>query len=197
MEGPETRQSLLLRLKDATQQDAWQEFVDIYEPLVYRLARKRGLQHADASDISQEVFSAVRRAIHRFDLERSGSFRGWLFRIARNLVLNFLTRQREPRGSGDSSIQAMLEQKASPDEATTTLFQTEYRRELFRHVASRIQDQFQDDTWRAFWLTGVEGESIESVAELLGKSPGAIRVARCRVLAKLKREVARLEQESQ
>ena len=58
MEGPETRQSLLLRLKDATQQEAWQEFVDIYEPLVYRLARKRGLQHADAMDISQEVFSA-------------------------------------------------------------------------------------------------------------------------------------------
>src|SRR5579862_8827370 len=101
---PNTRASLLFRLRDARDERAWSEFMAIYAPFVKRLARQRGLQDADADDLSQEVFRTVARAIERqmYDPDR-GSFRGWLFRIARNLVANFLIHQeRHPRGSGDS-----------------------------------------------------------------------------------------------
>src|SRR6185503_5801592 len=109
--SPTTRYSLLLRIQDPRNQAAWAEFVAIYEPLVYRLARRKGLQDADARDLCQDVFRAVARAIDRWepDPER-GSFRGWLFTIARNLCINFLTRRdRHPRGSGDSDVLAMLD----------------------------------------------------------------------------------------
>ncbi len=195
MQGPETRKSLLIRLRDTSQDDAWKEFVAIYEPLIHRLARAKGLQHADAQDLAQEVFTAVGKAIDRFDpASDRGSFRGWLFRIARNLMINFLTRQKDPPGTGDSSVMQLLAEQVSNDGEATTLFGIEYQREVFRWAAEQTKPQFKEDTWRAFWLTSVEDASIEEVAHMLGKSPGAVRIARCRVLAKLKELAKRFDE---
>jgi len=194
MKGPATRPSLLVQLGDESQHAAWKEFVEIYEPLVYRVARQMGLQHSDAQDLTQEVFVAVDKAIGRFDPNsEKGSFRGWLFRIARNLSINFLTRQKGPRGTGDTGVQKLLSQHPASEQATVTLFEIEYRRELFRWAAQRVREDFQEDTWRAFWLTGVEGQSIKQVAQLLGKTQGAVRIARCRVLARLRAVVAKAD----
>ena len=196
MQGPETRVSLIGRLGDPTAEEAWAEFVATYRPLVVRVARAKGLQHADAEDLAQEVLATVGRAIDSFDLDGNGSFRGWLFRITRNLSVNHLTRgpysgKRGPIGSGDSDVQQMLLQQPA-DEATATLFELEHRRIHFRYAAEQLRPRFNESTWMSFWLTAVEGQSIESVAEKLGKTSGAVRVARCRVLAKLKENLQTL-----
>jgi hypothetical protein len=113
-----TRYSLLLRIQDPQNEAAWGEFVSLYEPLVYGLARRQGLQDADARDLCQDVFRAVAKAAGRFKPNPAqGSFRTWLFRIARNLMLNLLRRnRRHVRGSGDSEIQRMLESQLPGDE---------------------------------------------------------------------------------
>ena len=82
-------------------------------------------------------------------------------------------------------MQRMLLQQPT-DDATVTLFQTEHRRIRFRLAAEALRPRFSESTWLSFWMTAVEGRSIESVAAELGKTNGAVRVARCRVLAKLK-----------
>jgi len=61
---------------------------------------------------------------------------------------------------------------------------------VFHWAAESVKSQFQESTWRAFWLTTVDGESIESTSKLLGISVGAIYVARSRVLARIKSVVA-------
>src|SRR5215471_14152654 len=106
-----TRPSLLVRLRDPQDERAWGEFVEIYGPLVRRLARQRGLQDADAADLVQEVFRAVAAAIERYDPDPArGSFRGWLSVIARNLIVNLLDAQRRhPRGTGDTAMRQLLE----------------------------------------------------------------------------------------
>ena len=154
---PTTRRSLVLRLRNPGDEAAWAEFVDIYQPLVYRLARNKGLQDADAQDLCQEVFRAVASAIERWDPDPAkGKFRAWLFRITRNLLVNFLAGQRrQPRGSGSSSVQEMLEAQPSDDGQAEAEFRVEFQRRAFRWAAERVKNEFTDSTWQAFWRTGV------------------------------------------
>jgi RNA polymerase sigma factor (sigma-70 family) len=188
-EPPLTRHSLIIKLADPTDTTAWREFVTIYEPLIYRLARRKGLQDADARDLCQEVFQAVAGAVERWDPSR-GSFRGWLSRIARNLVINFLTRRRfQFRGSGATSVQELLEAQPAVDPSATALFDQEFQSQLFHWAAEEVRGRITPKSWQAFWKTAVEGRPAEDVAAELGLSVGSVYVARSRVLARLKRRI--------
>src|SRR5262249_39932403 len=155
---PTTRPSLLIRLRDPMDERAWAEFVEIYGPLVHQLARRRGLQDADAADLVQEVFRAVAGAIERYDPDPAkGSFRGWLPTLARNLIVNLLESQRRhPRGTGDTEVRRLLEAQPAPTSQESALFDEEYRRRLLHWAAERVRGEFPDTAWRAFWMTGVE-----------------------------------------
>jgi RNA polymerase sigma-70 factor (ECF subfamily) len=189
--APVTRRSLIVKLRDPADTAAWHEFVALYEPLIYRLARRKGLQDADARDLCQEVFRAVAQAIDRWDLDPArGSFRGWLSRIARNLLVNVLTRRPyQMRGSGSTSVQDLLEALPAQDPSATALFEAEYRRQLFRWAADEVKGEFAPTTWQAFWQTAVEGRAPGDVAAALGLSVGAVYIARSRVLARLRHRI--------
>jgi RNA polymerase sigma factor (sigma-70 family) len=193
--SPTTRASLLLRLRDPQDHEAWVEFVSLYEPVAYRLMRRHGLQDADAREVMQELFMAVSRSIDRWDpAKERGSFRGWLRRVARNLVINWLKqRQRRAVATGDSDLQAMLDMLPAPSDAETVEFDEELRRALFQRAAEQVRKEVQPATWQAFWETAVVGTSHADAAKKLGTSIGAIRVAKCRVLAKLRAAVNELE----
>ena len=193
---PATRASLLLRLRDPRDERAWGEFAAIYGPLVLDVARRKGLQDADAADLRQEVFRAVAAAIAGWDPDPAlGSFRGWLFRIARNRAVNALVALgRHPRGSGDTAVARLLEQQPDPTaDAEAAEVEAEARRRLFAWAAEQVRSEFRPPTWRAFWATGVEGRTAAEVAAELGSTPGAVYVARSRVMARIRREIAEIE----
>jgi RNA polymerase sigma-70 factor (ECF subfamily) len=194
-DSPATRQSLLVRLRDPRDGQAWGEFVAIYTPLIDRLARAGGLQPADAADLSQEVFRAVAGAIDRYDPDPArGSFRAWLFRIARNLMINLLAARRaRPQATGDSDVRELLERVPAPDGAETALFDAEYRRRLFLWAADQVRGEFRDSTWQAFWLTAVEGLDAKAAARTVGISVGAVYIARSRVMARLRAVIEQVE----
>jgi RNA polymerase sigma factor (sigma-70 family) len=196
-DSPATRQSLLVRLRDPRDGQAWTEFVAIYTPLIDRLARTNGLQSADAADLAQEVFRAVSGAIDRYDPDPArGSFRGWLFRIARNLMINLLAARRvRPQATGDSDVQELLNRVPAPDGAETAFFDLEYRRGLFVWAADQVRGEFRPSTWQAFWLTAVEGQAPRAAAEASGISVGAVYIARSRVMARLKSIIEQVEGE--
>ena len=128
--NPETRESLILRLPSASDADAWQEFIALYEPLVIRFARRRGLQDADAREIAQNVFISVAQAVDRWQPDRErGKFRAWLFRIARNQLINWVAKHSRGRGSG----WAPEHDRAEPiDASQQEALEMDYRREIFR-----------------------------------------------------------------
>src|SRR5579859_5412636 len=111
-----TRPSLLVRIRDHGDRQAWAEFIDIYAPMVYGYAQKQGLQEADAADLTQEVLRAVARAVPRLEYDPSrGSFRGWLFAVVRNKLRDWYAAQRRhPPGSGDTDVHQRLEQQPAP-----------------------------------------------------------------------------------
>jgi RNA polymerase sigma factor (sigma-70 family) len=194
MQGiPETRISLIVRLRQPGNQEAWHEFASLYEPLIYRLAARKGMQHADAQDLLQDVLVAISKGIDRFEIgEDRGRFRGWLFRISRNLIVNAIEkRQRIVIGSGDSDICRQLAQQPDPEEHSACIL--EFRRELFHWAARKIRLEFQASTWNLFWRTSVDDEVISDVANDLGLSIGAAYAARCRILAKLKKTIEELD----
>jgi RNA polymerase sigma factor (sigma-70 family) len=192
---PQTRPSLVVRLGNPRDGQAWSEFAEIYGPLIHRLALRLGLQDADAADIVQEVFRTVSSALERRAYDPAkGSFRGWLFTIARNLTVNFLARhRRHPRGSGDTDVARLLEEQPAPSAEDSALFEAEYRRRLLYWAAEKVRGEFSGPAWRAFWQTGVEGRPAKDVAESLGTTVGTVYYYKSRVMARLRREVERVE----
>jgi len=192
--SPETRLSLLVRLKDRADQAAWHEFAEIYQPLIYRLARQEGMQHADAEDLTQSVLLAVSKAVVRWEHDpRRARFRTWLNRVAHNAIINALTRGKPDRGSGDAGLLALLDNLPGEKGPDSDLLRLEYRREVFRWAAGRIRDEFQPDTWRAFWLSAVDGRDVHEVARQLGKTAGSVYAARSRVVRRIRERVAQLD----
>ena len=188
---PETRPSLLLRLRDARDQHAWSTFLEIYQPLIYRVIMQRRVQDADAREVTQEVLLAVASSIDQWEADpQRGTFRGWLATITRNLVVNFLIKQsRHPRGSGDSDFRRGLESLPAPAGDESELFDVEERRQIFRWAAERIRPEFREANWEAFWRTAVEGQGAIEVARELGISPGLVYVSRNRIMKRLREKV--------
>lgn len=189
-DSPLTRASLLVQIRDGSNQVAWKEFVRLYGPVVYGFARKRGLQDADAADLMQDVMRSVSAAIGRLDYDRNqGTFRGWLFTITRNKVYNFLSARRiRPRGSGDTTTNRLLDTQPAENDSSDA-WELEYQRRIASLAMDRVRHEFQENTWRAFWLTAVEGVAAAEASRQVGMSPGAIYVAKSRILARLKEEV--------
>ncbi len=192
---PDTKASLILRLPSADDAEAWREFVSIYEPFVYRFARRGGLQDADARELVQNVLLSVARAVGRWrpDHQR-GRFRTWLFRIARNQLLDLLAKQKRSAVSrGGSGLFDVFEQLTATSDSTELHLRLEHRQELFRWAADRVKKSVKEATWQAFWMTAVEDKSAETAASELGLTTGAIYIARSRVLARLRDEIQKWE----
>lgn len=195
---PETRASLILRLSDAQDVEAWDEFVEIYSPLLFRLAKRKGFQHADAQEFVQEVLIAVSKSVDRWepDPER-GRFRSWLFQIARNLAINFMTRPKyRSQGAGDTGIVELLENQCDPTSDESAQFDLEYRREVFRSAAQQVCKEVKPKTWEAFWLSTVDARPISEVAQELSMSAGNVYIARSRVMARLQEYAKRFREVS-
>ena len=187
---PPTQPSLLVRLKDAHDREAWERFVDLYAPLVYAFVRKRGLQDADAADLTQDVLRQVASAAKSLIYDpRRGSFRGWLFTVVRNrLTDHWRAAARDVCGSGDSSQwRQASEQLVS--ESDSAEWDAAYERQLLECAAQQVRADFSAATWSAFWQTAIEGREGKVVAEELGLTVAAVYLAKGRVMARLKEQV--------
>lgn len=190
-----TRPSLLVRIRDQRDSQAWSEFVDIYSPLIHGFGRKHGLQDADAVDLTQDVLRVVARTAVRFDYDAArGSFRGWLFTIVRNELRDLLDRQRRTvPASGDTSEQQQLANLPGSEADLSALWDQEHEQRLFAWAAEQVQQEVQPATWQAFWRTTVDGHAGKDVATDLGLSVAAVYLAKSRVMARLKEIVRRVE----
>ena len=152
-------------------------------PFIFRMARTRGLQHADARDLTQEVLVRVANSVRNWDPNRrQGTFRGWLSRITRNLVVDFLR-------SNSRKIQSTEFVDDVAEGAESELYDLELRKQAFAWASAKVKGTFRETTWQAFWLTAIQQQSVAEAAKATGLTVGAVYVARSRVMARL-RQVA-------
>ncbi len=185
---PDTSMSLLLRIQNASDHDAWREFETIYRPVIYRIARKRGYQDADAQDVAQKVMVKIARRIQHFQWNNgSARFSTWLTTVCRNCLIDEF-RSASGNAAGGTTNLERLSQVANDDISVDDI-EWEHRRQVFRHAAREVAHQVEADTWRAFWETAVEGRAARQVATELGMSIGSVYTARCRVIQRLRAKV--------
>ena len=176
---------------------AWSQFTEIYRPIIYRMACNRGLQDADAQDLAQQVLFSISQSIDRWvqNDDKSVRFRHWLRKVARNAILNALTRRPKDGAVGGTKIQIALEAQPESNERFGRELELEHQREVFFHATQLLKQELSTDAWQIFELTVVEGRPTEKVAELVNKSIAATYAARGRAMARIRQIVSRLQQE--
>jgi RNA polymerase sigma-70 factor (ECF subfamily) len=196
--SPETQPSLLVKIRDERDSHSWSRFVEAYAPAIYGFLQQQGLQDADAADLTQDVMTSVASAIKSFDYQpQQGRFRGWLFTVVQNKLRNFWrSAAKLPVARGDSQAYRLLLEHPQERNDLAEKWDREYERHLFVCAADELRPKIQESTWKAFWSTVVEGESTATVASRLDMSPAAVRLAKARVIARIKHEVQLLEGES-
>ncbi len=195
-EIPETRDSLLMRVADTRDQAAWEQFARIYRPVVYNVARMRGLQDADAQDVTQQVLLSVSKALPTWERrDESTRFRHWLCRMARNATINMLTRQPKDRAVGGPLLPIDIPEDQADSDLDSTLVR-EYRRQLFRQAAEHVRTRADVTTWQAFAITMIDGLTITEAAERLQRSEAVIYAARSRIMRRLRDTVKAMEEDA-
>jgi RNA polymerase sigma factor (sigma-70 family) len=190
-----TRHTLLTRMRDRQDREAWNQFVDVYSPFVFGILRRKGLQNADAADVMQEVMQTVFRSLKEFEHnQRPGAFRRWLARIVQTRFCDYLEKRKKTmQGSGDTELMKLLDHQLSREDEEASLVQ-EYQKALFQWAAEHVRGEFHNSTWQAFWETYVEGKASQEVADALGLTVEAVYMARSRVLRRLKSKIREVEE---
>ena len=192
--SPETSDSLLLSVRDTDDRAAWDQFVAIYRPMVYRIGRRAGLQDSDAEDLAQRVMISVAGAIPDWEKDpHKGGFRGWLNRIARNALISMLRSRKlnDVHGAiGKGGLPMQLLSPEAPDDEIDRIIRQEHHRSRLRWAAEQVRHEFTQPTWRAFWLTTLGEVSVPDAAKQLQISVGSVYAAHSRIMRKLQ-ELAR------
>jgi RNA polymerase sigma-70 factor, ECF subfamily len=191
-EFPETQSLLMANIQSLENREAWQEFVQIYRPVIYRMARRRGMQDADAQDLSQDVLVRISKSIDRWEPQAGVRFRHWLRKVASNAIVTAVTKSK-PVGIMDGSAADQILAETPEVSAIKSELHDESYRERYLRAAAIVKVDVSPVTWAAFEKTVVQGHSCEEAAESLGKSIGTIYAARSRILKRLQFEVQRLE----
>ncbi|MCA9135717.1 MAG: sigma-70 family RNA polymerase sigma factor [Planctomycetales bacterium] len=181
-----------MRLRDRGNHDAWSEFLQIYEPVIYRVAMRFQMQDADAREIVQEVLLRVASAIDRFDPGGRGTFRGWLSQTTRRVAVDRFRRLVGKEAAVGGPANALASVIADHNQLEIE-FDLEHRRQLFLCAAEMVRPTVSQSSWSAFWRTAVDDRSAREVAVELGLTEGAVYVARCRVLKRIREYIEEKE----
>ena len=186
-----TSTSLLLRLRDTADQEAWAEFVARYTPMIRRWCQRWFAREPD--DMVQEVLTKLVGAITSFEYgAKSGRFRGWLKTVTRNLMAELKRNRPSLTLVGDSDLQDLVAQ----EEARTDLerrLAAAYDLQLLEMARERVRPRVDPKTWAAYLQTAEGDTKPAEVARTLDMSIGSVYQAKFNVIKLLKREIALLE----
>ncbi len=186
---PMTSASLLLRIRDPKDRDAWREFEAVYAPFLRAWCRRKGVGTADSDDVVQEVLAVVARTINRFDYQREkGGFRAWLATVAARELRDHSTQRAtraESVGARPALASAWHEGLIDGDPDWAELFTTH----ILEAACNRVRPSFSPQTWHCFEATWLANREAGEVAEALGIPVHSVYVNKSRVLKRLEVEV--------
>jgi RNA polymerase sigma-70 factor (ECF subfamily) len=184
MPGVDTPLSLLDRLISDDDDEDWQQFRALYEPLIRRWVGRLVSQPADIDDVTQEVLTTLVEELRGFrHNRRKGAFRAWL----RSITIRRVRRQwRKQRPTAVQLSDAR--DLADPHSGLSRLWDEEHDRYVVQSLLKRIRPEFDDETWDVFHRLVFGGCSPREIARDLGCSPNVVYIAKSHVLKRLRLE---------
>lgn len=181
-----TSKSLLRRLTTFESEDAWNQFVKLYSPLLFFWAEQRmGLSRGEAEDLVQDLFIHLMNKLPEFNYDESKSFRSWLRVVLANKCRDYYRKA--------NRLPENLESGQLRDEQISDNVQLfsdqEYHANLARRALELMKDEFEESTWKSCWMRVVEGKPAKEIARELGTSENAVHLAKSRVLRRLRDEL--------
>ena len=171
--------------------EAWRQLSYLYGPVVLSWLRAAGLQASDAEDVRQEVFRTVSSNLSKFRRERPGdTFRGWLWTITRNKLLDHRRRQ-QPRAAAVGGTEMLRQMAELPDSVGSLALESEAieQKLLLKRGLELVRGDFEPKTWQAFWRVTMDEAPAAEVAVELRMSVNSIYVAKSRVIRRLREEL--------
>jgi RNA polymerase sigma-70 factor (ECF subfamily) len=182
-----TQASLLLRIRNREDSQAWREFVGLYRPMLVRFARARGLDSENAEDVAQHCLAAIAQHIERFEYDPSRGFRKWLRTLANNRVRELLRKHREsPADSADFNRPQHREQ--TPEAVWEQLWMEDHLDYCLRQISAQVEKR----TYEAFHHCAIDQWPVERVCRELGMKADQVYVAKSRVTQRLGRMMREL-----
>ncbi len=181
----DTRRTLLERLRRTrTNEGSWYEFFDTYSRLIFSVARKSGLSHADAEDIVQSTVLKISQYIGRFEPNPArGKFRNWVCLITKQQIANHYRK---------ASRQPLIREVEPDDEATlpeiedpVNQWEDIWKREYLGHVnemaLAKVKQKVSPKQYQLFHLYCIREHDVTRIVEMLEVTPNEVYLAKNRV----------------
>lgn len=176
-----TRPSLLIRIRDLQNANAWTEFDAIYRPILRRFALAQRLSETEADEIVQDCMAALVRGAPHFHYDPGrGHFRSWLFTLVSNRVRNLRRDQREVTSDND-----FLDQRAGRELTPSQVFDLIWAQEHLTFCLARLRAEVDPETYAAFDLHVLQGLDVEAVCRQRGISRNRLYTIKWRLSQKL------------
>jgi len=198
-----TRHSLITRLKNWDDRDGWRQFFDTYWKLIYGVARKSGLNDAEAQEVVQETVVTVAKGIKNFESgAEHGSFKGWLLANVRWRIIDQF-RKRAPeeqrrihRGPDDTGRTGTLERLPDPHgPELEAVWDEEWGKNLMDRALDRAKERVKFKHYQIFYLNVIKEMPAPEVAKALDVSLGTVYVTKLRVSRMVKKIYEELKEE--
>lgn len=183
-----TRATLLARIRDNRDTEAWGEFYSLYGPLLFRYARARGLSEDDAEEVRAKCYESIVKNIAKFEYDRSrGSFKAWLRTLVNRRVAELWRKRREQQADS-----ATLRQRAADDPTPEDIFDRQWKRQHIRYCVERVREQVAENTYKAFCMIVLDGKSVADACSALDMNANQVYQAKSRVLRRVRDQMTKI-----
>jgi RNA polymerase sigma factor (sigma-70 family) len=189
-----TRQTLLIKIRDQYDDAAWEEFISFYRPYIYRVVQNlQNINANDRDDIIQEVMLIAWKKLPEFVYSpEKGRFRSWLSTVTQRTAYAHWNKRKKGEFF-EGAVKANELQKGLTPEVER-ICQEEWERHVADTAWANVSTKFDEQVLEAFQKLA-SGEKGEDVARELGLSQNSVYVYKKRVMAALQKEIAYLDDE--
>lgn len=184
----DTRRTLLQRVRDAGDREAWEEFFGLYAPLLEGYARAQGLSRVDAEEVRDQCLEVLARKLPDFEYRRErGSFQAWLHGIVRGKVVD-LVRARRVRAHESVALETLGDVQGDLDRE----WERQWRAEHLRYALERVRASEDPERFKIFELLLIDELPVAEVGARTGLSAAQIYKLKSALLARVRAVLARL-----